>query len=274
MEAKTVPVLDDKVIEEELKRMEEAHPGFTFDRSLAFDSSCGCEEGEVFDFEPDESIIPLDVDLPEVEEMRAACASGDLTSVQSIFKHWNDRPSRERIEKNILGASGLCEAIKFDNAIIGSYLLSHLISMEEGHFAMATKYRSYSILQLYLDRGWNINTPLGQDTPPALSGGSIEHGQLLHFAAKRVLPDRIKVLEYLLDKGASINERDLGHKTGGKWWSNSTRRAYDRCCFVPEFADELPIKILVYSDGGRVRPIEGLDGRIGGSRSIRATDNV
>lgn len=36
-------------------------------------------------------------------------------------------------------------------------------------------------------------------------GGSIELGQLLHFAAKRVLPDRIKVLEYLLDKGASIN---------------------------------------------------------------------
>ena len=37
------------------------------------------------------------------------------------------------------------------------------------------------------------------------NGGSIEHGQLLHFAAKRVLPDRIEVFEYLLDKGASIN---------------------------------------------------------------------
>lgn len=37
------------------------------------------------------------------------------------------------------------------------------------------------------------------------NGGSIENGQLLHFAAKRVLPDRIKVFEYLLDRGASIN---------------------------------------------------------------------
>lgn len=37
------------------------------------------------------------------------------------------------------------------------------------------------------------------------NGGSIEHGQLLHFAAKRVLPDRIEVFEYLLEKGASIN---------------------------------------------------------------------
>ena len=36
-------------------------------------------------------------------------------------------------------------------------------------------------------------------------GGSIEHGQLLHFAAIRGLPDRIDVLSYLLDKGAPIN---------------------------------------------------------------------
>lgn len=36
-------------------------------------------------------------------------------------------------------------------------------------------------------------------------GGSTEHGQLLHSAAKRDLPDRIKVFKYVLDKGASIN---------------------------------------------------------------------
>lgn len=37
------------------------------------------------------------------------------------------------------------------------------------------------------------------------NGGSIEHGQLLHFAMKRNLPDRIEVFEYLLNKGASVN---------------------------------------------------------------------
>lgn len=36
-------------------------------------------------------------------------------------------------------------------------------------------------------------------------GGSIEHGQLLHFTAIRGLPDCIDVLSYLLDKGAPIN---------------------------------------------------------------------
>lgn len=170
MEPKTVAVLDDQALEEELKRMEEAHPGFVFDRSFAFDRFYGGESDLVFDFDPDESVMPSLVRSPEVEEMRMACASGDLESVQSIHKtHWIDRPSHERIDKHRFGASGLCEAIKLDNASIASYLLSHLVSMEECHFAMATEHHSYSILQLYLDRGWNINTPLGLHKPPALS---------------------------------------------------------------------------------------------------------
>ena len=38
-------------------------------------------------------------------------------------------------------------------------------------------------------------------------GGSIKSGQLLHFAAYRLLPDRIAVFEYILEmeQGASIN---------------------------------------------------------------------
>lgn len=36
-------------------------------------------------------------------------------------------------------------------------------------------------------------------------GGSIEHGQLLHFAAIRGLSDRLDVLNYLVNKGAPVN---------------------------------------------------------------------
>jgi hypothetical protein len=36
-------------------------------------------------------------------------------------------------------------------------------------------------------------------------GGSIKHGQLLHMAAIRKLPDRVELLELLLDKGAPID---------------------------------------------------------------------
>jgi ankyrin repeat protein len=37
------------------------------------------------------------------------------------------------------------------------------------------------------------------------NGGSIEHGQLLHHAAYRTLDDRTQVLEYLVEKGLSVN---------------------------------------------------------------------
>lgn len=33
-------------------------------------------------------------------------------------------------------------------------------------------------------------------------GGSVEHGQLLHYAARRNIPDRIRTIDFLLSKGA------------------------------------------------------------------------
>lgn len=36
-------------------------------------------------------------------------------------------------------------------------------------------------------------------------GGSIEHGQLLHYAARRDASDRLRVLEYICDKGPPID---------------------------------------------------------------------
>ncbi|KAI9843020.1 MAG: hypothetical protein M1837_006651 [Sclerophora amabilis] len=36
-------------------------------------------------------------------------------------------------------------------------------------------------------------------------GGDLKHGQLLHWAARRMLPDRIDLVAFLLDKGAPIN---------------------------------------------------------------------
>ncbi|KAL9029456.1 MAG: hypothetical protein Q9196_002299 [Gyalolechia fulgens] len=204
-------------------------------------------------FDPDNLDI-LNDSRPEAEAMREACASGDLTAVQYIFKtHWLNQPVDGRVDLKELGASGLCEAIRRDDANIASYLLSNLISMQPVHFAMAIEYHAYAILQLYIDRKWDINTYLSRMQPPALSlaikdtkltlwflshgadpnatcglditplsiavrdapfevirilfdhGGSIEHGQLLHFAVIRRLPDRIDVIDYLLNKGTPIN---------------------------------------------------------------------
>jgi len=36
-------------------------------------------------------------------------------------------------------------------------------------------------------------------------GGSIKHGQLVHYAVRRNMPDCLKVLKFLISRGASIN---------------------------------------------------------------------
>ena len=165
-----VPVLDNETIKSTLERVSKNNSGYVFDTSMTLDgSSCQSGGGCVFDLGSDPSELPSYDSLPEVEAMRAACASGELTSVQAVFQTWLDQPTNERIDNGLLGAEGLCEAIKRDDAIIGSFLLSHVLSINDGHFAMATKYRSYSILQLFIDRGWDINTSLGRWQPPALS---------------------------------------------------------------------------------------------------------
>ena len=124
-----------------------------------------------------EEDCPIDLDLellnrcqPEVEMMREACASGNLTAIQSVFQsQWLDRPTDDRIDQNELGAGGLCEAIKRDDVMIAGYLLSHVSSMQQVHFEMAVEYRAYSILQLYVDQDWDINTYSSRMRPPALS---------------------------------------------------------------------------------------------------------
>jgi hypothetical protein len=37
-------------------------------------------------------------------------------------------------------------------------------------------------------------------------GGSLKHGQVMHYAAMRELDDRLEVLQYLLDRGHSVND--------------------------------------------------------------------
>jgi len=173
METQFVPMLDDKTIQKELDRMKERYPDYEIDRSLTLDKTSPSDDTDteyVFDFSPDEIHTRSPELLPEVEAMRLACISGDLIAVQNTFKiYWLDVPADERIHKDVFGASGFCEAIKRDDSAIASYLLSNVLSMHEGHFALATESRSYSFLQFCIDRGWDINVRLGMGDPPALS---------------------------------------------------------------------------------------------------------
>lgn len=52
-------------------------------------------------------------------------------------------------------------------------------------------------------------------------GGSIEHGQLIHAAVRRTLPDYLEVMRMLLDKGCDVNTIEYhNHKLGYELWTS------------------------------------------------------
>ncbi len=108
-------------------------------------------------------------DPPEIEQLRLAAASGELAAVQRIFtSQWVDKVEAERIDK-CLFASSLVEAIQHDDVSIASYLLSNCVSLNISYFTMAAEMKKYSMLQLFLDMGWDINAPIERTQPPPLS---------------------------------------------------------------------------------------------------------
>ena len=106
---------------------------------------------------------------PVIEALRQAVASGDLGVVREVItSQWADGREDMRGDKNLF-ATSLVEAIKLDNAPIAAYLLSEGIFMNISHFVLAAEMKHYAILQVFLDTGWNINTPIERTKPPPLS---------------------------------------------------------------------------------------------------------
>ena len=123
-----MPVFYNLTIEDDLERVEEARPTVSFDMPCAVETSATDGEDVIY-FDPDHLEI-LNDSRPETKAMREACASGNITAVQSVFNtYWLNQPVNERINQNELGASGLCEAIRRNDTTIAHYLLSNVISI-------------------------------------------------------------------------------------------------------------------------------------------------
>lgn len=100
------------------------------------------------------------------ERIRLASISGDITEVEDSVEQPNKEPLTPELRNRLY--DGLIAAIENQNVHIASYLLSRGVEIIDLDFANATKMKSYAMLQLLLDHGWDINLPMGWDEPPAL----------------------------------------------------------------------------------------------------------
>ncbi|KAL8870086.1 MAG: hypothetical protein Q9174_003784 [Haloplaca sp. 1 TL-2023] len=108
--------------------------------------------------------------LPEAESFRAACATGDLDTIQQAFKtYWDDVASDLRPRKSDLLDPGIVEIIKQDQRAIFEYLVPNIRSLSPVREQMIVKSKAYSIMELWLEQGWDIKAKLSQSSPPALS---------------------------------------------------------------------------------------------------------
>lgn len=91
----------------------------------------------------------------ELEQATAASATGDVHALHLIFKKW----SSPQLQPEAL-CPALSAAVTNNQAATAAYLLDHGVPMNQELFLHATVSKSYSILQAFLDRGWDINTPV------------------------------------------------------------------------------------------------------------------
>lgn len=103
---------------------------------------------------------------PEFDQVRRASMSGDLAAVKDAVERLDQKSYNPELRRR--RHAGLYEVIENEHASIVSYLLSQGVNIIDLDFGAATKIKSYPILQLLLDHGWDINIPMGWDEPPAL----------------------------------------------------------------------------------------------------------
>jgi len=103
----------------------------------------------------------------EVEDVQTAIVSRSLEAVKEAFSKWVGRDATDRCD---IGRFVVClhEAIKLNDASTLSYLVSENIPFDKHHISHAVELKSTSLLQVFLNNGWNINEPISSSTPPIL----------------------------------------------------------------------------------------------------------
>lgn len=119
--------------------------------------------------------------MASVEE---ACANGDLHAVERKLER-----SIHQIDMRHF-SGGLRKAYaKEVNKPIVAYLLSKGVPARVSDFAFAAEKRSYELMELFLDRGYDVNASTDMSCPPVLRYG--DDGATFSEANDRTLTTRI-----------------------------------------------------------------------------------
>lgn len=110
---------------------------------------------------------------PEVELCDIAAGNGDLKRVEELVQQLlhSPRPSSETMKPEPRWlSSSMATAIERHDLKMVQFLLDENVSSPDSlfPFGLAVRCRAFEILELFLQRGWDINKPQCPVEPPVL----------------------------------------------------------------------------------------------------------
>jgi ankyrin repeat protein len=148
---------------------------------------------------------------PQVQLCHQAASAGNLEGVKEQFQQLFDSsrvPSAWEKPNPAWLYDSLSIAIQRNHVEIVQYLLDQNVHNDDLPAELAVRARAFETLKLFLDRGWDVNKPMGPNEPPIL-GYDLQSlttsDTYLPFSSIALSTSDADMIVWLLDHGADPN---------------------------------------------------------------------
>lgn len=104
----------------------------------------------------------------ELQQLATAGATGNLDALQTFFSQWQSKTLSSRSQPETI-CPALSAAVRNNQVATVTYLLDQGVPVNQELFLYATESKLYQVLDIFLQHGWDINTPVDFIRPPALA---------------------------------------------------------------------------------------------------------
>ncbi|KAJ9293833.1 hypothetical protein DTO271G3_7460 [Paecilomyces variotii] len=208
----------------------------------------------------DQSTQKVVLSSSEIDQLTAASATGNVGALKTFFSQWQSKLLSDQFPLETL-CPLLFTAVRNNQVATVAYFLDQGVPMNQELFLYATESKSYQMLQVFLEHGWDINTPVDSLRPPALAYTFDDEALVNWFLDHGADPNApcgrdctplswamryasFSTLQLLFNRGGTILRGQLLHHAAERELSDRL----DALKFVLEIGGLKSINNLIYQD--------------------------